>query len=203
MTEDDRPSLAQQRDVETVYQPAEDSRLLAETVIEAAESGDVDIDDDSLALDVGTGSGYVANRLRDATGARVLGSDLSPEACRDAAGTGLSVVRANVVDPFRADVFDVVVCNPPYLPTPPEQEWDDWMERALSGGEDGRAVVDPFLDDVGRVLTPGGTAFLLISTLTDPETVQKRATAAGLEWTVLAEESHPFETLFVYRLRPI
>lgn len=202
-TDDDRPSLARQREVEAVYQPAEDSRLLAETVIEAAESGAVSLDDGSLALDVGTGSGYVANRLRDATGARVLGSDLSPEACRDAATAGVAVVRANVVDPFHADVFDVVVCNPPYLPTPPEQEWGDWMERALSGGEDGRAVVDPFLDDVGRVLAPSGTAFLLISTLTDPEAVQKRATAAGLEWTVLAEESHPFETLFVYRLRPV
>lgn len=197
---DDRPTLAEQRDVETVYQPAEDSRLLAETVLEALDEGGGG--EDPLILDVGTGSGYVAYRLREDGGVRVVGSDLNPEACQQAAERDLPVVRANLLDPFRADSFDVVVCNPPYLPTPPDQEWDDWMERALSGGEDGRAVIDPILDDLGRVLAPGGVAFLLLSSLTDPDAVQARAEAAGLTWTVLAEEAHPFETLFVYRFQP-
>lgn len=197
----DRPTLAEQRGVETVYQPAEDSRLLAETVLESI--GDTDIGgEDPLLLDVGTGSGYVAQRLRDDGGVRVVGADLNPEACEQAAERGLPVVRANLLDPFRADTFDVVVCNPPYLPTPPDQEWDDWMERALSGGADGRAVIDPVLDDIGRVLAPGGVAFLLLSSLTDPDAVQAQAEAAGLAWTVLAEEAHPFETLFVYRFQP-
>jgi hypothetical protein len=48
-TEDGRPRLAQLRDVETVYQPAEDSRLLAET---ATERG---VDSGDRVLDVGTG----------------------------------------------------------------------------------------------------------------------------------------------------
>ena len=188
----DRPALADERNVETVYQPAEDSYLLAETVIDR-------IDGNSRLLDVGTGSGYVAARVRDEAGAAVVGCDLNPEACRQAHSAGVPAVRADMFEPFRDDVFDVVVCNPPYLPTPPEREWDDWMERALSGGPDGRAVVDPFLDGVGRVLRDDGEAFLLMSTLTGPDDVRAYARERGLDSEVVAEESHPFEKLLVVR----
>jgi len=185
-----RPRLADQRDVETVYQAAEDSRLLAEAAVDHVSGDDV-------VLDLGTGSGYVGARLGSETGADVVGSDLNPEACRQAATSGLRVVRGDMFDPFGDGSFDVVCCNPPYLPTPPEWEWDDPMERALSGGPDGRSMVDPFLDGVGRVLKPGGEAFLLISTLTGPEEVRETATANGLEPSVIAEESYPFERLLV------
>jgi HemK-related putative methylase len=187
----DPPRLAQLRDVETVYQPAEDSRLLAATAADG-------IDGEALVLDVGTGSGYVGARIREMTGVRVVGSDINPDACRQAAQRGLPVVRADLFGPFRDGRFDAVVCNPPYLPTAPEEEWDDPMERALSGGETGRAVVNPFVDGVGRVLAPGGRAYLLLSTLTGPDAVRARARAAGLSTRLLAEESHPFERLLVF-----
>jgi len=193
---DGRPELAELRDVETVYQPAEDSRLLADAVVEAASA-------DDAVLDAGTGSGYVGRRIRSETGAFAVGADLNPEACRQAAAAGLPVVRADLFGPFRDGSFDVVCCNPPYLPTPPDREWGDPMEDALSGGPDGRAVVDPFLAGVGRVLSRGGRAFLLISTLTGPDEVRETAAGSGLDATVVAEESHPFERLLVLRLDPV
>lgn len=194
----DRPALADQRDIETqVYQPAEDSRLLAETVLAstALASGD-------RVLDVGTGSGFVARHLGRETGATVIGSDINRLACRQAKTARIQTVQANLLDPFRADSFDMVVCNPPYLPTSPEQEWNDPVESALSGGPDGRSVIDPFLADVPRVLVPTGRAYLLVSTLTDPDIVREHAVDAGLGSTVVAEESHPFEKLLVLELSP-
>jgi release factor glutamine methyltransferase len=189
-----RPSLADQRDVDDVYGPAEDSRLLAESAESFVDAGD-------RVLDVGTGSGHVGLHLRETAGARVVGSDRSPRACHRARENGLAVVRTDLVAGFRDGAFDVVVFNPPYLPTPPEQEWDDWMERALSGGADGRRVVDPFVETVGRVLAPGGTVLLLVSTLTDPDAVRDHAAANGFETDVVGEESYPFETLLVLELR--
>jgi release factor glutamine methyltransferase len=189
-----QPDLAEHRDVETVYQPAEDSRLLADAVVEAVEAGD-------RLLDVGTGSGYVAHRAKEA-GARVVGSDLNPEACEQAADAGVPVVRADLTSAFRADSFDVVTFNPPYLPEPEDGGWGDWMETALSGGEDGRAVVDPFLDDVGRVLAPGGRVYLLVSTLTGLDEVREYATGRGLTATEVRRESFSFEQLLVLELTP-
>ena len=199
MTEEDgqnaqdgsRPALADQRGVETVYQPAEDSDLLARTAVERVRSGD-------RVLDVGTGSGYVAATLAEA-GAEAVGVDLSPLACREAAQNGVPVVRGDLVSPFRDDSFDLVAFNPPYLPTPEDAEWDDWMEHALSGGEDGRRLVDPFLRSVGRVLAPGGEALLLVSSLTDPDAVSEYARKEGFESEVLATEKHPYEALVVLR----
>lgn len=190
-----RPKLADQRSNETVYRPAEDSKLLADTAVDHVAPTD-------RVLDVGTGSGYVASRIASETGASVLASEVNPAACRQAREAGIAVVRADIVSPFRDSTFDVVVCNPPYLPTPPDREWDDWMERALSGGPDGRAVIDPFVRAVGRVLRPDGVAYLLLSTLSDPEAVRELAEHRGFDVSTVASESHPFERLLVFELRP-
>ncbi|RLM57661.1 methyltransferase domain-containing protein [Halobellus sp. Atlit-31R] len=201
-----------------VYQPAEDSGLLAKAV-EARGHGRL--------LEVGTGSGWVTERaVRDADAVtEVVASDLSPHACRaarrraleaggseengdgdgDASGSdrarpAFDVVRANLVEPFADDAFDTVAFNPPYLPTEPDNEWDDWMERALSGGESGRKLVDPFLDTVGRVLAPGGIVILLVSSLTGYDAVIERAEDRGFDHEVVVEESYPFESLSVLAL---
>lgn len=191
----DRPALADRRGTPAVYAPAEDSALLAAAAVETVTA-------DDLAFEVGLGSGWVAERVAAATGARVVGDDLTAEACAEAAAREVEVVRANLLDPVADGAVDVVLCNPPYLPTPPEAEWDDPMEEALSGGPEGRRVVDPFLDDVGRVLAPGGHALLLVSTLTGLDEVRARAAANGLTTETVREESFPYERLVVLRLAP-
>ncbi|MDR5672911.1 Methylase of polypeptide chain release factors [Halalkaliarchaeum sp. AArc-CO] len=188
--------LAQRRGLETdVYQPAEDSALLASATVEAVEPSDT-------VLEVGTGSGWVAAQVREIREARVIAADVNPHACRQAHDRGLEVVRADLVSPFRDDSFDVVAFNPPYLPTDPDNEWDDWMEAALSGGETGRRLVEPFLERVGRVLAPGGCVLLLVSSLTDREAVESIAADAGFDAEAVREESYPFETLWVLRVVP-
>jgi release factor glutamine methyltransferase len=188
--------LAERRDAETeVYQPAEDSGLLADAAVADLRDHPAD-----LALEVGTGSGYVAERVADETGARVLGSDVNPHACQQARERGVETVRADLVEPFRDDAFDAVLFNPPYLPTDPDEERDDWMEVALSGGEDGRAVVEPFLASVGRVLAPDGVVYLLVSSLAGVEEIVALAADEGFSAVALRDESFPFETLTVLKL---
>jgi release factor glutamine methyltransferase len=181
------------REMPTVYEAAEDSRLLADAVVER-------LGGDERVLEVGVGSGYVARRVREETGAAVVGSDVNPDACEAAREEGVEAVRADLTHPFVADSFDAVLFNPPYLPTPPKREWDDPLEHALSGGEDGRRVVRPFLADAGRVLRPDGRLYLLVSSLTDVEAVAELAADAGLDAREVAEESFPFERLVVFEI---
>jgi len=190
---DDAAGLASRRaaDDAVVYQPAEDSGLLAEAAVEAARG---------RVLEVGTGSGWVAARIAAERGLDVVGSDLNPHAAREARERGVEAVVADLCAPFRADAFDTVCFNPPYLPTDPDDEWGDWMERALSGGESGRELIEPFLADVGRVLAPGGVVLLLVSSLTGYEAVLALIENAGFEGEPVVEESFPFETLTVLRL---
>jgi release factor glutamine methyltransferase len=202
-----RDDLTARRGAETtVYQPAEDSALLARAAVENVSGGE-------RVLEVGTGSGWVAGRVAVETRADVVASDLNPHACRQARDRGrelgdggesaFEVVAADLVSAFSDGTFDVVLFNPPYLPTDPDNEWGDWMERALSGGKSGRAVIEPFLDTVGRVLAPGGCVLLLVSSLTGYETVLDYARERGFEAEKAVEESYPFETLTVVRLTRI
>jgi release factor glutamine methyltransferase len=191
---DTSTTLAERRGLDTdVYQPAEDSGLLAEAAVEGVAA-------DDRVLEVGTGSGWVAATVVAETGARVVAGDVNPHAVRSARERGVETVRADLVAPFRDGAFDAVLFNPPYLPTESENEWDDWMETALSGGESGRALIDPFLDGVARVLAPGGAAYLLVSTLTGFDEVVARAGANGFAVETTVQESYPFETLSVLRL---
>jgi len=192
---DSLSSLAERRGVDTaVYQPAEDSGLLATAAIDS-------LSDPELVLEVGTGSGWVAQQVDDQTGARVVGSDLNPHATEQARQRGVEAVRADLLEPFADGVFDAVLFNPPYLPTDPENEWDDWMEHALSGGEDGRRLIVPFINEVDRVLAPGGEVFLLVSSLTGYDIVVELAENAGFVVDEVAQESYPFEVLSILRLR--
>ena len=186
--------LADRRGTETtVYQPAEDSLLLAETAVEEVGSRD-------RVLEVGTGSGYIAATVTDEVGASVLGTDLNPYACMQARDRGVPAVRADLVAPFRDGAFDVVLFNPPYLPRDEDAAHDDWMEVALSGGKTGRAVVEPFLDAAGRVLAPDGYVLLLVSTLTGVDEVVEYAGERGFSAAAVREESYSFETLTVLKL---
>ncbi|MFO7833825.1 MAG: HemK2/MTQ2 family protein methyltransferase [Halohasta sp.] len=195
--EDSRSQLAERRGLDPeVYQPAEDSGLLAEAAVDS-------LADPGVVLEVGTGSGWVAEQVAGETGARVIGSDLNPHACQQARDRGVEAVRADLLGPFADDAFDAVLFNPPYLPTDPDNEWDDWMEHALSGGEDGRRLIVPFLQDVGRVLAPGGEVYLLVSSLTGYDIVVDLAEEAGFAVDEVRQESYPFEVLSILRLQPV
>ncbi|QKY19852.1 methyltransferase domain-containing protein [Halolamina sp. CBA1230] len=194
MTDGDDSSvsgLAERRGQETkVYQPAEDSGLLADAAAEFARG---------RTLEVGTGSGWVAEQVASEV-PETVAADVNPHACRQARERGVEAVRTNLTDAFADGSFETVLFNPPYLPTDPENEWDDWMEQALSGGESGRELIEPFLDDLGRVLAPGGQALLLVSSLAGFEEVEELARDAGFVPEEVRQESYPFETLSILRL---
>ena len=186
--------LAEHRGIDTdVYGPAEDSALLAAAVED-------DIDTVDLVLDVGTGTGYVGKRLAEATDARVIGTDINPAACHRARENGIEAVIADLTTPFGQRVFDVVVFNPPYLPEVPEMKLDRWFKSAVTGGESGRAVINSFIADVGRVIRTDGRVYLLISSLTGLDAVTERSTTEGFDVHVLERVEYPDEDLLVLRL---
>ncbi|MFB6253651.1 MAG: HemK2/MTQ2 family protein methyltransferase [Halobacteriaceae archaeon] len=186
--------LAKRRDIELdVYQPAEDTRLLARSVTRYINGTDT-------VLEVGTGSGFIATHIAESTEATVIGSDINPHACQETYAAGIQTVRTDLVRGFHNDTFSVVVFNPPYLPAVAEGSRNDWMERAISGGNTGRQVINRFLDTVGRVICDAGTIFLLVSSLTGLEAIVRRAGKNGFHSVVIERESFPFEVLTVLKL---
>jgi len=148
-----------------VYRPAEDSYLLSKYVERLAEG---------LVLDLGTGTGIQALTAASRPEAsRVLATDVSVEAVREAreraGGEGLlgrvDFLVGDLFGPIRGGVFDVVVFNPPYLPS---EGWElqDETSRAWSGGPTGGEVFRRFLSEAWRYLKPGGFVLTVVSSLT-------------------------------------
>ncbi len=175
-----------------VYEPAEDSWLLASEVAdEISEADDV--------LDVGCGSGYVAVTIADAVGVDVVGVDVNPHACKETFERGIPTVRGDLVSCFSAETFDVVVFNPPYLPDDPGISWDDWFDVAIMGGPSGREVIERFIGKVNAVLRADGVVFMLVSSVTGLEAVRSCGEENGFVVSVVAEEQYPGESLSVLK----
>ena len=173
-----------------VYTPAEDSFLLLRAALREVRPGD-------RVLEVGTGSGYIAAGLVDRA-AMVVATDINPHAAASARARGVEVVRTDMAAGISGP-FDLILFNPPYLPTAPEERIDDWLEYALDGGPTGRAVIERFIADAGRVLAPSGRILLLISSLTGPDEVRVVFTRHGFVSFIVDEEPLEGETLYVLR----
>jgi len=173
-----------------VYPPAEDSSLLLRAALR--EIGETD-----RVLEVGTGSGYVAAGLSGRAAAVVV-TDINPHAAACARARGLAAVRTDLFAGLSGP-FDLILFNPPYLPTAPEERIDDWLEYALDGGPTGRVVIERFIADAGRVLAPFGRVLLLVSSLTGLDEVRDLFARAGFVSFVVDTEQLEGETLFVIR----
>jgi release factor glutamine methyltransferase len=143
-----------------VYPPREDSLLLLPFAV--APPG-------RRVLEVGCGAGE-ASLAAARAGARVVATDRNRAALewvRDRAqaeGLVLEVVRTDLARGLGR--FDVVLANPPYLPTSDAMPGEEAGDRlALDGGPDGARVTARLVADLGDHLTPGGRAYLLLSSL--------------------------------------
>jgi release factor glutamine methyltransferase len=174
-----------------VYTPEEDTFLLLKAALAEAKPED-------RVLEVGCGSGFISRELALHVGS-LLATDINPHAVRATKALGIEVVRADLFWGIRGK-FDLVLFNPPYLPTNAAERNDQWINYALDGGESGRETIDRFLNCLACRLCPGGRALLLISSLTGPKEVQEMAIAAGFAAKTVANVGCFFEQLYVLRL---
>ena len=148
-----------------------------------------------LVADICTGSGCIACSIAyEHPQARVIATDISPDAValasENAETLGLTgrigIIECDLaegVDPALLNSFDLVVSNPPYVPTDvladmPREVADNEPALALDGGADGLDVFRRLLDWCQAALKPGGAfAFELHETCLD--VAASSAAAAG------------------------
>ena len=89
--------------------------------------------------------------------------------------------------------FDVIVFNPPYLPS------EGIEDLAVDGGVEGRQFLDEFLEQFKFFLAPGGSAYFLQNDLNGAEKTGEMLGRLGIRHEMAAHKKVSFEELFVFR----
>ena len=173
-----------------VYEPAEDSFLLVDALLEI-------IEDKNSLLEVGCGSGIISVFAKDHC-PKVVATDINPYAAHCARLNGIDVVRTDLFAGIRG-TFDIVAFNPPYLPTSEDEHIGGWDDIMLNGGPEGRDTIRRFVAEVGAHLNPSGQVLMLISSLTGIKEVCDLMQGAGMSIKKVAKSSHFFEKLVVLK----
>jgi release factor glutamine methyltransferase len=181
-----------------VYPPREDTWLL----VERARVGP-----GVRVLEIGAGTGLAALEAAR-SGARVVATDLNRRALvelRERAvreGLELDAVRTDLARGLGR--FDVVLANPPYLPTVPGSEEEDPGDRwALDGGPDGTRITARLVAELPEHLAGRGSAFVVVSTVQPTaslERIRGEWVRAGGAVATVAERALEGERLSVWRL---
>jgi len=156
------------REMEQVYPPSDDTLLMLNSIEVGKRRGEHG--GPERVLEIGTGSGIIGIYCAK-MGASVVCTDINPWAVRlarsNAARNRVSI-EAIRTDMFRGlnSRFDVVIFNPPYLPTGKEDVTGDrWLDASVNGGRDGKEFIRQFMNTVGSHFEDTGRAYILVSSL--------------------------------------
>jgi release factor glutamine methyltransferase len=182
---------------EEVYEPAEDTFLIADVLNQTVAEGET-------VLDVGTGCGILAV-IASKKAEKVVATDVNPHAVKCAkqnadanrASSKIQVRLGDLFEPIsRTEKFNIIVFNAPYLPST-QSEHRSWSGRAWAGGSTGRRIIDRFMKDAPSHLTTKGRILLVQSTLSNVKETLRKFREMGLNAKVVAEKKTAFETIVV------
>lgn len=153
-------------------------------------------------LDMGSGSGVVSI-ITASKGAHCVAADINPVAVRCIAENALQNNFAKHVIAVESDLFeslrniyperyDIIFFNPPYYRGNPSNNF----ERAFKGGNN-LEVIDRFLNDAKKFLTPSGRLCMLVSSDMDLDDFYNRVSNAGYNYKILQTNKKFFETFYI------
>ena len=145
-----------------VYSPAEDTFLVTDNIV--TEPG-------IRFLEIGVGTGLISI-FAAKQGAVVEGTDINQAAVANAKhnaeknDVGVRFICGDLFEGI-AGRFDVIVFNPPYLPSLRGEDLTKWEEEALIGGHSGVETSIRFLEECPEYMKSDCIVYLIASSLGD------------------------------------
>ncbi len=170
-----------------VYEPADDTYLLLEAACKEVRYTDA-------VLELGTGCGLIAKALMKRARC-VIATDINPYAVMNARLNGVNALEADLFGDLDYK-FDLIVFNPPYLPTGSDTR-NDWYAKALDGGARGYEVTLAFISRVKNYIAAHGRVLVLTSSVTGYDTIVLNMRSTFKSVRKVAEHKYFFETLYV------
>lgn len=160
--------------------PAEDTFFLADYL--KNETG-------KTALDIGTGTGYLAKILLEKF-SNVVAIDIDFTSLQQQNPKIPNRICCNLLDPIRCE-FDLVVCNMPYLPS------EKISDQTVDGGKDGLEIPLKIIVSAKKCIKKGGKFLFLTSSLANYHELIKKTKLLGFNVRILAKKKLFFEELIL------
>ena len=166
------------------YPPSEDTFFIANNIED--EKG-------NLALDIGSGSGYLTKLLTE-NFSFVVGTDINYNVLAHQTYKTKNLICCNSSDALNVK-FDFIVCNLPYLAT------DEIIDIATDGGKDGFEIPHQIIDSACNNLKKDGKFIFVTSSLSNYQKLIDYAQNIGLHTRILAKKKLFFEELILIEAR--
>lgn len=171
-------------DFEEVYEPSEDTFLLCDALEQDHET--IRVTRPERALEIGCGSGCVITFFGQLTKrldvkCKLFATDVNAkalDASRRTAEANNVEISFSQVDLLGEDApvdnsVDVLLFNPPYVPTPPEEVGGTSIEASWAGGLHGREVINRFLPILPHLMKKvTGVCYLVLVEENKPEEIK-------------------------------
>ena len=190
--------------------PRMDTEIMVDAVLDILKTQKVD----ARVLDLCTGSGCIACAIaRELPASRLVAVDFSPSAlqvCRENVtsirlNTRVLCMQADALasPPMSIGLFDVLVSNPPYIPSTEIISLDSSVRDyeplwALDGGDDGLKYYRGIIKHWKTVLRPGGLVFFEVGE-SQASAVQEMLLSAGFSETATRKDSAQTERVVIGR----
>lgn len=178
----------------SIYEPAEDSYLMSETLKEKL-SGLLKKNKNLKFLEIGCGSG-INLKAALSTGVKInniLGADINKEAVKHCSALGFNCVQSNLFSNIKGK-FDIIIFNPPYLPL--DRREPKASRLNTTAGKGGNELIIKFLKEAKAHLSKEGKVLLITSSLSQDIDFEK----LGYRAKEIANKKLFFEKLFLWKL---
>jgi len=189
-----------QNSIHSIYEPREDSFLLAEHVKKIAKKG-------MKVLDIGTGSGIQAEACIEAgiKKSNIIVSDIDNCVIKLMRKKSFQAIKSDLFSNLKGRLnvkgnlvpllFDLIIFNPPYLP---EHKFD--KQPDTTGGKKGDETIVRFLKQASAHLKENGKILIVFSSLTPTKRINNEIKKQKLKKKILDKKRIFFEELEVWLL---
>ena len=141
------------------------------------------------ALDIGTGSGYLARVLLP-NFELVVATDISFCAVKKAHSVIDNCICCNAADALRQE-FDLIICNMPYLPS------DEILDNTTDGLDEGVIIPFEIIKSARHLIKEGGKMIFLTSSLANYRELLKLTESLRFHVKIVATKKLFFEELIL------
>jgi release factor glutamine methyltransferase len=181
------------KELDSLYSPSDDTFLLINSLPNYSSEN---------VLEIGIGSGAILLNLIQKN-KYVLGTDVNHLILRNTlkdikkkyCGQGLNIVCCESASAFRDEIFDLVIFNPPYLPS------NEIRDITVDGGRTGLEVTKSWFKESARCLKSTGVIIFIYSSVSDINILISYIENLRFKTKVLSSKRLFFERLYVLEAR--